>query len=107
MARSNNDKNKSKKVSSIGDIRTYLVGAVKNWNQQTSSLSWPEGDDSIAAMEDHVLMLRAVNAQLALAEKNLPSDKQKSLAAQFDEASIFDTGKLAPFAAIVRMAIAA
>ncbi len=96
-----------KKVPSIKDIRFYLVGVVKDWNQQTSDLSWPEDDDSMADMDGHIFTLRAISAQLALVENKLPPEKQKSVAAHFDRDSVHDAGKFAPFAAAVRTAIAA
>src|SRR5580698_9905523 len=94
-------------ILSIEDIRARLVGVIKDWGEQTSDLTWPEGDSSMAAMDTHVFTLRAVNGQLALAERKLPRREQESLAFHFNEASVQDPEQFAPFAAAVRLAIAA
>jgi len=97
----------SKKVSSIGDIRTCLSTAIKNWHQLTSGLSWPEGDSSMADMDVHISTLRAVNAQLARMETNMALHQQESLIAHFDEESVQDPGKFASFAETIGLAAAA
>ena len=97
----------NKKSSTISDIRIQLTSAIKGWHQQTSGLLWPEGDDSLADMDIHIGMLRAVNAQLAVAETRLPPSAQKALANHFDKESVQDPGRFASFAAAVGTAIAA
>jgi hypothetical protein len=97
----------SKNISSIGDIRTCLTAAIKNWHMLTSDLSWPEGDSSLADMDIHISTLRAVNAQLAKMETNLALKQQQSLVAHFDEESVQDPGKFASFAASLNLAAAA
>jgi hypothetical protein len=93
-------------VSSISDIRSHLVNAIKNWTQQTNDLTWPEGDSSMAAMDVHIFTLRTVNAQLATIEGR-PLEQHKSIIENFDEESIQDPGKFASFADSVGMLMAA
>ena len=96
-----------KKITTIGDIRVQLTSAIKGWHQLTSDLPWHENDDSLSAMEMHISTLRAVNAQLAVAEIRLPAAAQRKLATRFDEGSVQDPGRFAPFAAAVELAVAA
>ena len=97
----------NQKVSTISDIRVHLTNAIKGWHLLTSDLSWPEHDNSMADMDIHISTLRAVNAQLAVIETNMPPAKQKSLATHFDEEGVQDPGKFSSFAAAVGSAVAA
>ena len=98
---------KQDEALSIREIRTMLVDVIKNWNQITSNLTWPEGDSSFAEMDGHVMTLKVVRGHLALVESKLPANEQQSLAARFDESSVQDPHEFAPFADAVKLAIAA
>ena len=86
------------KTASISDIRAHIAGALKSWTQQTSDLTWPEGDHSMAAMDGHMATLRVINARLAVIESLSSPSIQRSLADRFDENCIQDPSEFARFA---------